>query len=272
MEQGKTEPATIKSSTDDDDVDLTETNFQEQLDVSHKSNTMIDKPSESKDHVPTQSKLPESSKSNNYSAKQFSNNGQADSKNLENADVAIDKFEEKFETITDTLTDDKTNTGDKEFQFDQSNFDATFPSQIPQQRPTQQLTFPPKELMQSQIIKVIKDMVEKGLISVHDHVETKSQAMNPALQAIRDSNSKPPPQRHRQPSLSEEMSNYDAQSSLGSRSFMVQPETGIDTSNYVVDYVHQVTGMNGNSRDVHEKRGVDGDNDDDNDDLSVITR
>ena len=61
------------------------------------------------------------------------------------------------------------------------------------------------------------------------------------------------------------MSNY-AQSSLGSRSFMVQPETGIDTSNYVVDYVHQVTGMNGNFKDDHEKRGVDDGNDDRNDD------
>ena len=58
-------------------------------------------------------------------------------------------------------------------------------------------------------------MVERGWITVNDHVETESQAINPALQAIRDSSPKPPqPQRHRQPSLSEEMSNYDAQSSL----------------------------------------------------------
>ena len=247
MAQEKTKLAMIKSSNDED-VDLLEARFKEQLNVSQKSKMSLKPPSgnpfESKDHIPIQSKLPESSKSNNYSAKELNNNGQADSENLKNADVAIDDEEEKHEI----LTDDKTNTGDK----------ATFPSQIPQQRPKQQSTFPPKELMKSQILEVITDMVERGIITVNDHVETESQAINPALKAIRDSNSKP--------SLSEEMSNYDAQSSLGSRSFMVQPETGIDTSNYVVDYVHQITGMNGNSKDNHGKRGVDNDNDDRNGD------
>ena len=111
MAQELPNSAIMKSSKDDDDdVDL-------QIVASQKSKMSSKPPTgktfESQDHIPIQSKLPESSKSNNYSAKESSNNGQADDENLENADVAIHDEEEKH----DILIDDKTNTGDK----------ATFP-------------------------------------------------------------------------------------------------------------------------------------------------